>query len=105
MVAFTLESAGHDVLEAVDGEDGLAKAKDSHADLVLTDVNMPGMDGIELVRSLRALEPYRFTPMLMLTTESGLDRKQAGKEAGATGWLVKPFDPDKLLATVRRVLG
>jgi two-component system chemotaxis response regulator CheY len=105
MVAFTLKSAGFDVIEAVDGQDGLAKAQDSRADLVLTDVNMPGMDGIELVRSLRALDHYRFTPMLMLTTESGLDKKQAGKEAGATGWLVKPFDPDKLLATVRRVLG
>lgn len=105
MVAFTLKSAGFDVIEAVDGQDGLAKAQDSRADLVLTDVNMPGMDGIELVRSLRALDDYRFTPMLMLTTESGLDKKQAGKEAGATGWLVKPFDPDKLLATVRRVLG
>lgn len=105
MVAFTLKSAGFEVIEAVDGHDGLTKAQDSRADLVLTDVNMPGMDGIEFVRSLRALEHYRFTPMLMLTTESGLEKKQAGKEAGATGWLVKPFDPDKLLATVRRVLG
>ena len=72
---------------------------------MVTDVNMPRMDGIELIRQLRALPNYKFTPLLMLTTESGSDKKQEGKAAGATGWLVKPFDPEQLLATVRKVLG
>ena len=74
-------------------------------DLVLTDVNMPHMDGITLVRELRALDSYKFTPMLMLTTESSPEKKKEGKAAGATGWIVKPFEPDRLLATVNKVLG
>jgi two-component system chemotaxis response regulator CheY len=74
-------------------------------DLVLTDVNMPVMDGLSLTRELRQLPNYRFTPILVLTTEAGPDKKQEGRAAGATGWLVKPFNPDQLLATVKKVLG
>ena len=105
MVAFTLKEAGYTVMEAMDGMDGLQKAKGGRVNLVITDVNMPKMDGITLVRELRALPTYKFTPILLLTTESGADKKAEGKAAGATGWLVKPFNPDQLLATVKRVLG
>ena len=105
MVAFTLKGAGYGVIEAVDGKDAFEKAQGSAADLILTDVNMPNMDGIELIRQLRALPKYKFTPMLLLTTESGADKKAQGKAAGATGWLVKPFNPDQLLATIAKVLG
>jgi len=105
MVSFTLKGAGYEVVEAVDGQDAFEKAKKSRVDVVLTDVNMPNMDGIELIRNLRGLAQYKFTPMLLLTTESGADKKTQGKAAGATGWLVKPFDPEKLLATLARVLG
>lgn len=104
LVSFTLSEAGFDVIEAVDGQDALAKAQTRQADLVLTDVNMPRMDGIELVRSLRQLPAYKFTPILLLTTESGDDKKAKGKAAGATGWIVKPFDPDQLIATINRVI-
>jgi two-component system, chemotaxis family, chemotaxis protein CheY len=104
MVRFTLESAGYRVVQAVDGVDALDFARGSAVDLVLTDVNMPRMDGITLVRELRGLAPYKFTPMLVLTTESGQDTKQRGKQAGATGWIVKPFSPEQLLATIARVL-
>ena len=105
MLAFTLKGAGYNVIEAVDGKDVLEKAKSGGADVVLTDVNMPNMDGIELVRQLRQLPKYKFTPMLLLTTESGADKKAQGKAAGATGWLVKPFNPEQLLATIAKVLG
>ena len=104
MVSFTLKGAGYDVIEAVDGVDALQKAKAKKTDLVLADVNMPNMDGITLIKELRKLPDYKFTPMLILTTESAADKKNAGKDAGATGWLVKPFDPDKLLATVSKVI-
>jgi len=104
MVTFTLQGAGFDVVEAVDGVDALQKAKAESFDLVLSDVNMPNMNGIELVKNIRALPNYKFTPILMLTTESGTDRKMAGKEAGATGWIVKPFNPEQLLNTIKRVL-
>jgi two-component system chemotaxis response regulator CheY len=105
MVAFTLKSAGYEVVEAVDGEDGLNKAKSKVADLVLTDQNMPKMDGLTLIKSLRGLPDYRSKPILMLTTESSDAMKAAGKAAGATGWLVKPFDPQKLLEVVKKVIG
>lgn len=105
MVAFTLKSAGFDVAEAEDGQSALELARREKFNLVLADVNMPGMDGIELIRALRAEVDYKYTPLLMLTTESGLDKKQEGKAAGATGWIVKPFNPDQLVATIRRVLG
>ncbi len=105
MVAFTLKGAGHDVVEATDGVDALSKAKGRKFDLVISDVNMPNMDGITLIRELRSLPAFKFTPILMLTTESTADKKQEGKQAGATGWIVKPFNPDQLLATIRKVLG
>jgi two-component system chemotaxis response regulator CheY len=105
MVSFTLKSAGYEVLEAVDGEDGLNKAKTKSVQLVLTDQNMPKMDGLTLIKSLRTLPSYLKTPILMLTTESGETMKLQGKSAGATGWLVKPFNPEKLLEVVKKVLG
>jgi two-component system chemotaxis response regulator CheY len=104
MVSFTLKRAGYTVVEAADGVEALNYARTSTVDLVLTDVNMPNMDGISLVRELRQLQTYKFVPMLMLTTESGQDKKLQGKAAGATGWLVKPFNPEKLLATIEKVL-
>lgn len=105
MVSFTLKGAGYEVVEAVDGVDALNKAKTQSFDCVVTDVNMPSKDGISLIRELRALPDYKFIPMLMLTTESGMDKKQQGKEAGATGWIVKPFNPDQLLKTIKKVMG
>lgn len=105
MVAFTLKSAGYDVIEAVDGQDGLNKAKMKTVDLVLTDQNMPVMDGLTLIRTLRSMPNYRTVPILMLTTESSDAMKMQGKAAGATGWLVKPFDPSKLLEVVKKVIG
>ena len=105
MVVMTLKGAGYDVVEAVDGAAALQLAKSKSFNLVLTDVNMPKMDGITLTRELRALPAYKFTPILTLTTESGADKKQEGKAAGATGWLVKPFNPEQLISTVKRVLG
>jgi two-component system chemotaxis response regulator CheY len=105
MVGFTLKSAGYEVVTAADGKQALEIASGQQFDLVLTDVNMPVMNGIELTKQLRALPAYRFTPILVLTTESGIEKKQEGRAAGATGWLVKPFNPDQLLATVKKVLG
>jgi two-component system, chemotaxis family, chemotaxis protein CheY len=104
MVSFTLRHAGYSVIEAADGVEALTYARGNRVDLVLTDVNMPQMDGITLVRELRQLDSYKFVPMLVLTTEAGQDKKMMGKDAGATGWLVKPFDPKKLLATIAKVL-
>lgn len=104
MVAFSLKQSNHEVMEASDGNDALMKAKNGSYDLVLTDVNMPGMDGITLCGELRKLPAYKVKPILILTTESNADIKQKGKTAGATGWLVKPFSPDKLLSTIQRVV-
>lgn len=105
MVAFTLKTSGYEVVEAVDGMDGLNKAKAGSFNLILTDQNMPRMDGLTLVRSLRALAQYATTPILILTTESSDDMKAQGRAAGATGWLVKPFDPQKLIEVVKKVIG
>ncbi|HDY85410.1 hypothetical protein LCGC14_0713200 [marine sediment metagenome] len=105
MVAFTLKAAGHTVVEAADGKQALDIAKTQSFDAVLTDVNMPIMDGLTLTKELRALPNFKFTPILVLTTEAGMDKKQEGRAAGATGWLVKPFNPEQLLATIRKVLG
>jgi two-component system chemotaxis response regulator CheY len=105
MVAFTLKGAGHNVTDAEDGKHALDVAKTRNFDLVLTDVNMPVMDGLTLTRELRKISSYRFTPILVLTTEAGPEKKQEGRAAGATGWLVKPFNPEQLLATVKKVLG
>jgi len=104
MVAFTLKGAGYNVIEAADGQEALDKARGESVDLVLTDQNMPRMDGITLVQNLRGMATYAATPILILTTESSDEMKAKGKAAGATGWLVKPFDPGKLLDVVRRVI-
>ena len=105
MVSFTLKEVGHDVTETEDGAIALEYAKNNDpVDLVITDVNMPNMDGLTLTRELRTLENYKFLPILVLTTETDDSKKQMGREAGATGWIEKPFDPDKLLAIINRVL-
>ena len=104
MISFTLKQQQHEIVEASDGVDGLAKAKAGRFDLVITDINMPRMDGVALCQALRQLPAFKFTPILMLTTESSAEMKMKGKAAGATGWLVKPFNPDKLLATIKRVI-
>lgn len=104
MVSFSLKNAGHEVSEAVDGEEALKIAQSTQFNLVITDVNMPNMDGITLIKKLRELPDYKFVPILMLTTESATDKKSEGKEAGATGWIVKPFNPEQLLATINKVL-
>jgi two-component system chemotaxis response regulator CheY len=104
MVSFTLKNAGYHVVEAVDGQDALDKANTRDFDLVLTDQNMPRMDGIGLTRKLREHAKFKNTPILILTTESSDEMKQAGRGAGATGWLVKPFDPNKLIEVIRKVV-
>lgn len=105
MVGFTLQSAGYDVVEAVDGRDAFEKSKSVQAQLVITDLNMPNMDGIGLIKVLRASALYKFTPIVVLSTESQNEKKQEAKSAGATGWIVKPFKPDQLMAVVKKVLG
>ncbi|EIJ48086.1 chemotaxis cheY protein [Herbaspirillum sp. GW103] len=105
MVVFSLKAAGYNVTEAVDGVDALEKAKTHTFDLVLTDQNMPRMDGLTLIRSLRELTSYARVPILMLTTEFSDEMKAKGKAAGANGWLVKPFDPQRLTEVVRKVIG
>ena len=104
MVSFTLKSAGYEVVEAVDGEDAFDKARSRAFDLVLTDQNMPRLDGIGLTRKLREQTRFKATPILILTTESSDEMKQAGRAAGATGWLVKPFDPTKLIEVIKKVV-
>lgn len=103
MVAFTLRQAGYEVKQAVDGKDALDVLGGAPVDCVVTDLNMPVMDGLELIRSLRTHPTYKSTPILMLTTERDETRKQQGREAGATGWLTKPFNPEKLIGTIKRV--
>ncbi|MAX52876.1 MULTISPECIES: response regulator [unclassified Methylophaga] len=105
MVTFTLQGAGHKVTLADDGKQALEIAQRQSFDLVITDVNMPVMDGLTLTRELRKLPSFKFAPILVLTTEAGPEKKQEGRAAGATGWLIKPFNPDQLLATVKKVLG
>ncbi|MFI4895900.1 MAG: response regulator [Steroidobacterales bacterium] len=104
LVGVTLRAAGYEVAEAADGQEALEYAREHSVDLVLADVNMPRMDGITLVAQLRSLPNYRLTPLLLLTTESSSQSKQQGKQAGATGWIIKPFHPEQLLATLERVL-
>lgn len=105
MVSFTLKSSGYSVIEAVDGVDGLDKARNKTVNLVPTDQNMPRMDGLTLIKSLRGMTQYKSVPILMLTTESSDAMKAQGRAAGATGWLVKPFDPQKLIEVVKKVIG
>lgn len=104
MVSFTLKSAGYQVVEAVDGQDAYEKASQRRFDLVLTDQNMPRLDGIGLTRKLRETSQFKATPILILTTESSDQMKQAGRSAGATGWLVKPFDPARLVEVIQKVI-
>ena len=104
MISFTLTQASHKVTEAVDGAEGLKIAGSGSFELIISDINMPNMDGITLVTELRKLPSYKYTPILLLTTESATDKKKAGRAAGATGWLVKPFNPDQLIATANKVL-
>ena len=104
MVSFTLDSAGYDSHVSADGVEALEYAAGNPVRAVVTDLNMPRMDGITLITELRKLEHYKYTPILVLTTEAGIGKKLTGKAAGATGWIVKPFDPEGLLKTIRRVL-
>ena len=104
MVSFTLTGAGYHVVEAVDGQDAFEKAQSHSIDLVLTDQNMPRMDGISLTKKLRENPKFKSTPILILTTESSDQMKQAGRAAGATGWLVKPFDPARLIEVIQKVI-
>lgn len=104
MVRFTLTNAGYEVAEAVDGKDGLGKISDSSFDLIVTDLNMPNLDGIEMISAIRKMPAYNFTPILMLTTESQAEKKDAGRKAGATGWIVKPFNAQQLIAVVKKLI-
>ena len=105
MIKMTLSTAGYNVIEAGDGTQGLATARASSVDLVLTDLNMPGLDGIALIRELRKLPSYTGVPIVLLTTESDAERKQIAKAAGATGWITKPFEPQQLVSVTKKVLG
>jgi two-component system, chemotaxis family, chemotaxis protein CheY len=105
MVGFTLKNAGYDVVEAEDGKDALAKLTGAGVKMVVTDLNMPNMNGLELIKALRADGAYKFIPIVFLTTESQDAKKLEAKAAGATGWIVKPFKPEQLLAVVKKVLG
>ncbi len=105
MVSFTLKGAGYDVLEAADGQQAMSAIAADKVDLVITDLNMPVMDGLTLIRKLRAIPAHRTLPILMLTTETDDRKKAEGRAAGATGWIVKPFNPDKLISVVQKVCG
>jgi two-component system chemotaxis response regulator CheY len=105
MVCFTLKQAGFQVIDAEDGKQALEKIKGEKVDAVITDLNMPNMNGFDLIRALRADPAYKFAPILMLTTEGDESKKAEGKSAGATGWIVKPFNPEKLVQVVKKVCG
>lgn len=104
-ISFILGQEGYEITEAEDGIDGLAKAKAEKFNLVITDINMPKMDGIEFTRQLRQTEGYKFTPIIALTTENQASKMDEGKAAGATGWIVKPFTSEKLIAVVKKIIG
>lgn len=105
MVGFTLKQAGYEVIEAVDGKDALSKVKGKKINMVITDLNMPNLDGIGLIKELRLNPSFKFIPIVMLTTESQGSKKQEGKSAGATGWIVKPFKPEQLITVVKKLIG
>ena len=106
VLQLTLSNAGFDVIEAEDGDDALNKLSSAPVvDMLITDLNMPNMDGLELIKTIREDKKHRFTPIVMLTTESSEEKKRAGREAGASGWIVKPFKPEQLLKVVKMVLG
>jgi len=102
LVSFALKDAGYEVITAINGRDALNKLNGSKIDMVITDLNMPEMDGIEFIKHLRGNSGYKFTPVLMLTTESQELKKQEGKQAGASGWIVKPFTPEQLITTTKK---
>ena len=102
---FTLEDAGHDVVEATNGKEALDKAKETEYELIISDVNMPVMNGLEFIKNVRQDSENKFTPILVLTTESGVDKKTIGKDVGASGWIVKPFQAKQLLDTIAKVCG
>lgn len=104
MVSFTLTQAGYEVVQAVDGQDAVNKLGNTHVDMLITDLNMPNLDGFGLIQQVRAMPQFKFMPIIMLTTESQGDMKQKGKAVGATGWIVKPFKPEQLLAVIKKVL-
>ena len=104
MIGFTLKNAGYDVVEAVDGKDALGKLHTATAHMLITDLNMPNMDGLELIRQVRALPQCKYLPIIMLTTESNDQKKQAGRTAGASGWIVKPFRGEQLVMVVKKFL-
>lgn len=105
LVEFTLKDAGYGVVAAINGRDAVGKVNSgSKVDMVVTDLNMPEMDGLELIRQLRKLPAYKFTPIVMLTTESQESKKMEGKTAGASGWIVKPFKPEQLVGVVQKFL-
>jgi len=104
VVAIALKGAGYDVLEAGDGKEGLAKLDGSKINLIISDVNMPNMDGIEMVKEIKTMANYKFTPIIMLTTEAGADMKEQGKSAGVKAWVVKPFKPDQMLDAVSKLI-
>lgn len=104
VVAIALKGAGYDVVEAADGKDALAKLDGRKLHLIISDVNMPNMDGIELVKQVKTNAQYKFTPIIMLTTEAGEDKKSAGQAAGAKAWVVKPFRPEQMLTAVSKLI-
>ena len=104
MVSFTLKKAGYEVAEAVDGQDGLNQVGKEKFDLIISDLNMPNVDGIQMITAVRKLPGCSFIPILMLTTESQAEKKDAGRKAGATGWIVKPFNSDQLVTVVKKLV-
>lgn len=105
LVSMTLRSKGYEVIEAEDGIDALSKMKNSKVGLIVSDLNMPNMDGIELVKAVKAIPEYKYIPIVMLTTEGQAEKKEAGRQAGAKAWIVKPFKPDVLVDVVRKIIG
>lgn len=105
MVSFTLSEAGYNVIEACNGRDAIQKLNSNAPNLIVTDLNMPEMNGIDLIRNVRTNPRYKFVPIILLTTESNDDKKKEGKSAGATGWIVKPFKPEQLLSVIKKVIG
>ncbi len=104
VIGITLRGAGYEVIEGCDGKDALAKLDGRKVHLIVSDVNMPNMDGISFVKQVKTLASYRFTPVIMLTTESADDKKREGQAAGARAWVVKPFKPDVLLNAVQKLI-
>ena len=105
MVKFTIAGSSNEVVEATQGEDALIQAKRDQFDLIISEINMPKMGGIEMIKLLRQLPNYKMTPILILTTESSAAMKDSARLAGANGWITKPFDPDRLVETIRQVIG